>query len=94
MAAKIPSYKQWIKPEIYPLFLAVATALSMGGFVMARSIAVNPDVRISKQDREAGVLENYKEGEVYKNHRLRHYALKHGPQIMPSLNNYFSSYSH
>ncbi|KAG0579235.1 hypothetical protein KC19_4G083800 [Ceratodon purpureus] len=90
MAAKVPFSKRWIKPEIYPLFLAIGTALGICGYAMARNLAINPDVRISKEDRAAGVLENYKEGEAYKMHGLRAFVGKHEPQIMPGVNNYFS----
>ncbi|KAG0629709.1 hypothetical protein M758_1G124300 [Ceratodon purpureus] len=90
MAAKVPFSKRWIKPEIYPLFLAIGGALGICGFTMARNLTINPDVRISKQDRGAGVLENYKEGETYKNHSLRKYLHTQEPQIMPTINNHFS----
>lgn len=46
--------------------------------------------RISKEDRAAGVLENYKEGKAYKQHGLREYVQKCEPQIMPGFNKYFS----
>lgn len=88
--AKVP-FKRWIKPEVYPLFLAMGTALSICGFTMVRNLTVNPDVRISKEDREAGLLENYKEGEMYKNHGLRKYLAKQEPMIMPNINNHFSA---
>ncbi|XP_024366023.2 uncharacterized protein [Physcomitrium patens] len=90
MAAKVPFSKRWIKPEIYPLFAAIGAALGICGYSMARNLAINPDVRITKEDRAAGVLENYKEGEAYKMHGLRKYLQQQEPQIMPGINNYFS----
>lgn len=57
-----------------------------GGYELATCFC-----RISKEDRAAGVLENYKEGEAYKMHGLRSFVKNHEPQIMPGVNNYFSS---
>jgi len=88
--APVPFSKRWIKPEIYPLFLAIGAALGICGYAMARNLAINPDVRISKEDRAAGVLDNYKEGKAYKQHGLREYLGKCEPQIMPGFNKYFS----
>lgn len=76
--------------QIYPLFAAIGAALGICGYSMARNLAINPDVRITKEDRAAGVLENYKEGEAYKMHGLRKYLQQQEPQIMPGINNYFS----
>ncbi|CAK9261375.1 unnamed protein product [Sphagnum jensenii] len=83
--------KRWIKPEIFPLFAAMGAALGICGFAIARNIAINPDVRISKEDRAAGILDNYKEGKTYKDHGLREYLKDCSPEIMPVLNRYFSA---
>jgi hypothetical protein len=83
--------KRWIKPEIFPLFAAMGAALGICGFAIARNIAINPDVRISKEDRAAGILDNYKEGKTYKDHGLREYLKDCSPEIMPVLNRYFST---
>ncbi|KAJ7529553.1 hypothetical protein O6H91_15G057000 [Diphasiastrum complanatum] len=83
--------KRWVKPEIYPLFLAVGTAVGLCGFAMARNLAANPDVRINKEDRAAGVLENYDEGKRYHDHAVRRYVSDAKPEIMPGINKYFSS---
>nr|XP_024372549.1 uncharacterized protein LOC112280874 isoform X2 [Physcomitrium patens] len=82
-------YIFWVM-VIYPLFFAIGAALGICGYAMARNLAINPDVRITKEDRAAGVLENYKEGEAYKMHGLRAYVRQQEPQIMPGFNNYFS----
>lgn len=44
--------------------------------------------RISKENRKMGVLEN--EGEKYAQHNLRKYLRTRPPQVMPSLNRFFS----
>lgn len=31
--------------QVYPLFLAIGTALGIAGFTMARNLSINPDVR-------------------------------------------------
>lgn len=46
--------------------------------------------RVSKEKRIAGVLENYAEGEAYAEHRFRKFLRNRPPQVMPSLNNFFS----
>ncbi|CAM6033189.1 unnamed protein product [Sphagnum compactum] len=84
--------KRWIKPEIFPLFAAMGAALGICGFAIARNIAINPDVRsVSKEDRAAGILENYNEGKSYKDHSLREYVKDCKPEIMPGLNRFFSA---
>lgn len=65
------AYSKWVKPEVYPLFFAIAAAVSLSGFAVGRNLATNPDVRISKDGRSAGVLENYKEGKTYHDHWFR-----------------------
>jgi hypothetical protein len=46
--------------------------------------------RINKDDRTAGVLENYKEGKSYKDNFLRKFVHNKSPEIMPAFNDYFS----
>lgn len=46
--------------------------------------------RVNKENRSAGVLENYAEGEAYAEHSLRKFVRKRSPQVMPSLNKFFS----
>ncbi|CAM6117918.1 unnamed protein product [Calypogeia fissa] len=81
---------KWIQPEVYPLFVAVGAAIGLCGFAITRNLAINPDVRINKDDRSAGVLENYKEGKSYKDNILRKYVTDKSPEIMPGFNSYFS----
>jgi len=48
------------------------------------------DFRVTKQNRAAGILENFEEGEKYSQHGLRKYVRGRTPQIMPTVNNFFS----
>ncbi|XP_057949493.1 uncharacterized protein LOC131144698 [Malania oleifera] len=81
---------RWIRPEVYPLFAATGVAVGICGMQLIRNICTNPEVRVTKENRTAGVLENFAEGERYAEHGLRKYVRNKTPQIMPSLNNFFS----
>uniref|UniRef100_A0A7N0UV12 Uncharacterized protein n=1 Tax=Kalanchoe fedtschenkoi TaxID=63787 RepID=A0A7N0UV12_KALFE len=81
---------RWIRPEVYPLFAATGMAVGICGMQLVRNITGNPEVRVLKQKRAAGVLENYAEGEKYAEHTLRKYVRNKTPQIMPSVNKFFS----
>lgn len=91
MAAPASALKRWIRPEVYPLFVAIGTAVGLCGFVMARCLTSNPDVRINKADRAAGYLENFKEGHNYHQHSLRKFVQNKPPEIFASINKQFSS---
>ncbi|KAJ7570507.1 hypothetical protein O6H91_01G123200 [Diphasiastrum complanatum] len=88
--ATIAPLKRWIKPEVYPLFLTVGTAVGLCGFMIVRNLSSHPDVRIDKEGRAAGLLENYREGKQYKDHAVRRFVSGHKPEIMPGINKYFS----
>ncbi|TXG56113.1 hypothetical protein EZV62_017426 [Acer yangbiense] len=45
---------------------------------------------VLKEKRAAGVLDNFAEGEKYKEHALRKYVRNKAPQIMPSINDFFT----
>ncbi|KAL6294319.1 hypothetical protein ACE6H2_002461 [Prunus campanulata] len=81
---------RWLKPEVYPLFAAVGAAVGICGMQLVRNICTNPDVRVNKENRAAGVLDNHAEGERYKEHGLRKYVRNKSPQIMPTINKFFS----
>ncbi|KAI5569132.1 hypothetical protein POPTR_012G074900v4 [Populus trichocarpa] len=81
---------RWLRPEVYPLFAAVGVAVGICGFQLARNICINPEVRVTKQNRAAGVLDNFSEGEKYSEHGLRKLVRNRSPQIMPSINNFFT----
>ncbi|KAJ0973104.1 hypothetical protein J5N97_021063 [Dioscorea zingiberensis] len=81
---------RWLRPEVYPLFLAVGTAVGICGMQLIRNIVTNPEVRVTKENRAAGILENFAEGEKYAEHSLRKFVRNKSPEIMPSVNNFFS----
>ncbi|KEH20547.1 NADH-ubiquinone reductase complex 1 MLRQ subunit [Medicago truncatula] len=81
---------KWIKPEVYPLFAAVGTVVGICAMQLVRNICTNPEVRVNKQNRIAGVLENHAEGEAYAEHRVRKFLRNKPPQVMPSVNKFFS----
>ncbi|RWW39372.1 hypothetical protein BHE74_00055308 [Ensete ventricosum] len=76
---------RWFRPEVYPLFAAVGVAVGICGFQLVRNICINPEVRINKEGRAAGVLENYAEGEKYAEHSLRRFVRNRNPEIMPAI---------
>ncbi|KAJ4848346.1 hypothetical protein Tsubulata_034411 [Turnera subulata] len=81
---------RWLRPEVYPLFAAVGVAVGICGLQLYRNIRINPEVRVNKQNRAAGVLENHQEGEKYSEHGLRKFVRNKTPEIMPSLNRFFT----
>ncbi|KAJ0969123.1 hypothetical protein J5N97_022000 [Dioscorea zingiberensis] len=83
--------KRWLRPEVYPLFAAVGVAVGICGMQLTRNICTNPEVRVTKQNRAAGVLNNFEEGEKYAEHSLRKFVRNKPPEIMPSVNRFFSS---
>ncbi|RZS00203.1 hypothetical protein BHM03_00029865 [Ensete ventricosum] len=84
---------RWFRPEVYPLFATVGVAMGICGFQLVRNICINPEVRINKEGRAAGVLENYAEGEKYAEHSLRRFVRNRNPEIMPAINDFFTSQS-
>ncbi|CAK9138673.1 unnamed protein product [Ilex paraguariensis] len=81
---------RWLRPEVYPLFAALGVAIGICGFQLVRNICINPEVRVNKERRAAGVLENYAEGEKYAEHFLRKFVRNKRPEIMPSINSFFT----
>lgn len=47
-------------------------------------------IRVTKENRTAGILENHTKGERYAEHSLRKFVRNKAPQIMPSINGFFS----
>ena len=47
-------------------------------------------IRVSKETRAAGVLDNFAEGEKYTEHFLRKFVRNKSPEIMPSINSFFT----
>ncbi|KAI9125831.1 hypothetical protein K1719_003249 [Acacia pycnantha] len=81
---------KWIRPEVWPLFAAVGVAVGICGMQLVRNITINPEVRVTKEKRTAGVLENFAEGERYSEHFVRKFVRNKSPEIMPSINKFFS----
>ncbi|KAK6924901.1 NADH-ubiquinone reductase complex 1 MLRQ subunit [Dillenia turbinata] len=81
---------RWIRPEVYPLFAAVGVAVGICGLQLIRNICINPEVRVTRENRAAGVLENQAEGEKYAEHFLRKFVRGMRPEIMPTLNSFFA----
>ncbi|XP_057443006.1 uncharacterized protein LOC130734558 [Lotus japonicus] len=81
---------RWLRPEVYPLFAAVGVAVGICGMQLVRNICINPEVRVNKQNRAAGVLDNFSEGEKYTEHFIRKFARTSSREIMPSINSFFA----
>ncbi|KAB1202424.1 hypothetical protein CJ030_MR8G019496 [Morella rubra] len=81
---------RWLRPEVYPLFAAVGVAVGICGLQLVRNICINPEVRVNKEHRAAGVLDNFAEGEKYTEHFLRKFVRNKSPEIMPSINSFFT----
>ncbi|GMP29110.1 hypothetical protein CsSME_00004365 [Camellia sinensis var. sinensis] len=81
---------RWLRPEVYPLFAAVGVAVGICGFQLVRNICINPEVRVNKEKRAAGVLDNHAEGEKYAEHFVRKFVRNKSPEIMPSVNKFFT----
>lgn len=47
--------------------------------------------RVTKENRAAGVLDNFEEGEKYAQHGVRKFLRTQTPEIMPKLNKFFSN---
>ncbi|XP_076944091.1 uncharacterized protein LOC143614579 [Bidens hawaiensis] len=82
--------KRWLRPEVYPLFAALGVAVGICGMQLVRNISGNPEVRVTKENRAAGVLYNFAEGEKYAEHALRKFVRNKSPEIMPNVNSFFA----
>ncbi|XP_028784048.1 uncharacterized protein LOC114740091 [Neltuma alba] len=72
--------------HVYPLFAAMGFAVGMCGLQLIRNICYNPEARVKKDNRLAGVMENEAEGKKYAEHTLRKFVGNRAPEIMPSIN--------
>lgn len=84
--------KSWFRPppEIYPLLVPIAFACGLCGWVLVRKVSTDPGITINKERRSEGMSDEQKKGERYKLHGLRKWLHEHPPEIMPTLNKYFS----
>ncbi|CAI9093272.1 OLC1v1028737C1 [Oldenlandia corymbosa var. corymbosa] len=83
-------YSRWIKPEVYPLLAPVGAVVGLMAMQLVRNVYTNPEVRVTKQNRAAGVLENFEEGERYSQHFVRRFVRGKRPEVMPNINKFFS----
>ncbi|KAI3762009.1 hypothetical protein L1987_52432 [Smallanthus sonchifolius] len=81
---------RWMRPEVYPLMAAMTFVTSMCVFQLTRNIFMNPDVRVNKEHRTTAVLENHDEGQKYAEHGLRRFLRTRPPEVMPTVNSFFS----
>ncbi|KAL5717755.1 hypothetical protein ACHQM5_010723 [Ranunculus cassubicifolius] len=84
------TFRRWVRPEVYPLLVPIGTVVGLVGMQLVRNLTTNPEVRVTKQNRAAGVLDNFAEGEKYKEHSLRKFLRQKSPEVMPSINQFFS----
>ncbi|KAL6897330.1 hypothetical protein ACP4OV_007026 [Aristida adscensionis] len=82
--------KRWIRPEVYPLFAATGVAVGICAMQLIRNITTNPEVRVIKEKRAAGILENFDEGKRYSQHGFRKFIDGKRPEIMPAVNSFFA----
>ncbi|KAM3261234.1 hypothetical protein ACQJBY_052099 [Aegilops geniculata] len=78
---------RWIRPEVYPLFATTGVAVGIYVMQLVRNITTNPEVRVTKQNRAAGVLENHDEGKRYSQHGVRRFWLSKRRDYMHELDN-------
>ncbi|CAH1420927.1 uncharacterized protein LOC111885880 [Lactuca sativa] len=81
---------RWVRPEVYPLMAAMTFVTGMCVFQLTRNVVMNPDVRVNKAHRTTAVLENQDEGKKYAEHGLRRFLRTRPPEVMPSVNSFFS----
>ncbi|KAI5017347.1 hypothetical protein ZWY2020_042235 [Hordeum vulgare] len=81
----VPARSQRAAPDPVPQIRPASLSL-------LRNITGNPEVRVSKMGREAGVLENHEEGRRYTEHGLRAYVQDKTCEIMPGINKFFAMY--
>lgn len=80
----------YLRFQAYPIFAATGIAVTMCFFQLSRNLFTNPEVRLLKENRAAGILDNFEEGEKYAEHKLRKFVRNKSPEIMPSINKYFT----
>jgi hypothetical protein len=73
--------------QVYPLFVTTGMAVGLCAMQLVRNITTNPEVRVTKEKRAAGVLENFDEGRRYSQHGARRFALSNRRDYMEALDN-------
>ena len=73
--------------QVYPLFVTTGVAVGICAMQLVRNITTNPEVRVTKQNRAAGVLDNHDEGRRYSQHGVRRFWLSKRRDYMQALDN-------
>ncbi|KAL6841969.1 hypothetical protein ACP4OV_028481 [Aristida adscensionis] len=81
---------RWLKPDVYPLIAAMSFVTGMCVFQLSRNAVMNPDVRVSKRNRQSAVPDNAAEGERYAQHSFRRFLATQRPEVFPALNRFFA----
>jgi len=79
--------------QVYPLIAAMSFVTGMCVFQLTRNVLMNPDVRVSKSNRQSAVLDNADEGQRYNQHAFRRFLSTQRPEVFPALNRFFSESS-
>mmetsp|Transcript_2237 Transcript_2237/g.14822 ORF Transcript_2237/g.14822 Transcript_2237/m.14822 type:complete len:90 (-) Transcript_2237:601-870(-) len=85
---------RWLKPEVYPLLVAVGGGVTVCAAHLTRMVFFSPDCLVSKTSRGMAIPEEDKWTEVghsYREHPLRRFLRDKNTMIMPSLNESMSS---
>ncbi|BAF12536.2 uncharacterized protein [Oryza sativa Japonica Group] len=82
---------RWVRPEVYPLMAAMMLASGMVVFQLGRNVCTNPEVKISKRNRRNAVPDSAAEAERYSMHGFRRFFGRRRPEVMPSINRFFSN---
>ncbi|XP_066393765.1 uncharacterized protein [Miscanthus floridulus] len=81
------SSSRWVRPEVYPLFATTGVAVGICVMQLVRNITTNPEVRVTKENRAAGVLDNHDEGRRYSQHGVRRFWLSKRRDYMQAMDN-------
>ncbi|GJN12230.1 hypothetical protein PR202_ga30523 [Eleusine coracana subsp. coracana] len=73
--------------QVYPLFATTGVAVGICAMQLVRNITTNPEVRVTKENRAAGVLENFDEGRRYSQHGVRRFWLSKRRDYMQAMDN-------
>ncbi|RLN34790.1 hypothetical protein C2845_PM03G25530 [Panicum miliaceum] len=73
--------------QVYPLFATTGVAVGICVMQLVRNITTNPEVRVTKENRAAGVLDNHDEGRRYSQHGARRFCLSQRRDYMSALDN-------
>ncbi|KAI3968267.1 hypothetical protein MKX01_018570 [Papaver californicum] len=84
MAASSNFMKRWVTPEVYPLLVPMVTVVGLVSMQLIRNITTNHEVRVTKENRAAGILENFEEGEKYAEHGFRKFIRGRRKSCLPS----------